>query len=141
MKKGVGTRENRERAYRLYREHGGRDIRAVLGKLQSRYGLKISAQTLYKWRREGKWTDRMAEGEPESFDLGMFGRLVRLIEKYEGYLEGKAGVDNQAAYAYTNMIRTAMELSARIGPARTDPEEMKRIAEEILETEYGIKRT
>jgi hypothetical protein len=37
------------------------------------------------------------------------------------------------------MIRIAMELSHRIRPdKKIAPEEMKRAAEEILETDYGI---
>jgi transposase-like protein len=144
------TPEARELAFRLYAENGGRDIPKVLERLRRNHGVDITEQTLHEWKRQGGWKERMEqslEGRREFHDrelVGleerMMGRLIRQIEKYELYMQAPH-VDNQASFAYTNMIRTAIELAGRIRPEkRTDPEEMRRIADEILETDYGIKR-
>lgn len=67
--------------------------------------------------------------------------LLRQKRRYEKYFKTlKEHVDNQAQTAYTNIIKTIVELSRKAGKEARDPEEMKRIADEILETEYGIKR-
>jgi hypothetical protein len=40
------------------------------------------------------------------------------------------------------MIKTALELAGRIRPEiRVSPEEMKRRLDDVLEVEYGIKRS
>lgn len=83
----------------------------------------------------------------------MIKALLRQKRKYEIYLnskktEVKTGdkteepeLDHKAEHAYTHIIKTIVELSRKSqGREKEDPEEMKRIAEEILESEYGIKR-
>ncbi|MBI4822652.1 MAG: hypothetical protein HY805_00250 [Nitrospirae bacterium] len=53
----------------------------------------------------------------------------------------KAELDHKAEHAYTHIIKTIIELSRKLSLSEeTDPEEMKRRAEEILESEFGIKR-
>lgn len=142
-KKTVGTPENREVAFRVYSAMSGKDIPRVLDRLKREYGISISMQTLYRWRREGGWalrmTGREAE-EPSAFELRLFNRLMRLIERYEADIERRPNVGSQEVFAYANLARAAIELSKRLPPEAKDPEEMRRIAEEILETEYGIKR-
>jgi phage shock protein A len=68
--------------------------------------------------------------------------LLKQKKKYEQYFEGIQGVDNQASFAYANIIKTVIELSRKIKPRgeEKDPEELRRMADEILEMEYGIKR-
>jgi hypothetical protein len=139
----MGTPENRELAFRVYAAMGGRDIPRVLDRLKSDYGLSISAQTLYRWRSEGGWELRMTgrdSEEPSAFELRLFNRLMRLIERYEADLDRRPNVGSQEAFAYANLARAAIELSKRLPPEAKDPEEMRRVALEILETDYGIKR-
>lgn len=49
-------------------------------------------------------------------------------------------MDTQAQNAYTSIVKTIVELSRKSPKETKDPAEMKRIAEEILRTEYGIER-
>ncbi len=49
-------------------------------------------------------------------------------------------IDNQATNAYTGLIKTIVELSRKSPKEAKNPVELKRLAEEILENEYGIKR-
>lgn len=66
--------------------------------------------------------------------------LLRQKRRYERYFKTLQGVDNQAQTAYTNIIKVVVGLSKKTREEAVDPEEMRRIAEEIMETEYGIKR-
>jgi len=66
--------------------------------------------------------------------------FMKLIGKYERHLADRPGIDPQAVYAYTNMLRTALDLSKRLPHRKPSPEEMTRRAKEILEMEYGVKR-
>lgn len=80
---------------------------------------------------------------PALIEQEMLSALVSQKEKYEKYLGEKQGedIDHKAEHAYTHIIKTIIELSRKLEqPKEDDPEEMKRIAEEILESEYGIKR-
>ncbi|MBI4824398.1 MAG: hypothetical protein HY805_09265 [Nitrospirae bacterium] len=132
-----GSEKNRELVFRVYREAGGKGVRDILGRLEKEHGIKISSQTLRLWKKEGRWDERIDRGR--GLDEEMVIRLLRLIKKYERYLEACSGVDTQAAYAYINMIRAVSELQRKM-PKRIDPERMKEVAQEILETEFGIKR-
>jgi hypothetical protein len=149
MKKGEGTPENREATFSVYKEHGGRNIPLIIRHLKGEHGISISEQTLYEWMKDGDWKarlkrteeerDKFLEGELLGFDEKMLKKILRQIERYERHLDTDSKVDNQAAYAYINMIRTAMELSSKIRPEKkVVPEEHERTLEEVLETEYGI---
>ncbi|MDP2168732.1 MAG: hypothetical protein Q8J64_10430 [Thermodesulfovibrionales bacterium] len=135
MKKGIGSKENMETAKKVYLEEEGRNIYRILERLDTEHGLKISAQTLYAWRAGGNWQAK-ADACLEHYIMR---GLIRLIKKYERDMENSQRPDAQAAYAYINMVKTAVTLSGKY-PHRADPAEMKRVAEEILEREYGIKR-
>ncbi len=70
-------------------------------------------------------------------------KLVTQIEKYERYLErlGDGKADNQAVYAYTNLLKTIIGLSRkREADRKISAAAIKEEAEKILEAEYGIKR-
>lgn len=116
MKKGAGTPENKEMAFRVYALFGGKNIQHILERLRCRNALEISAQTLYEWKREGNWDERMkaTPAEPEflSFNERMLRRLMEVIERYERRFDKEAG--DQAAYAYANLVRVALELSGRM---------------------------
>jgi hypothetical protein len=149
MKKGEGTLQNKETAFGIYREHGGRNIPLIIRHLGEEHGIRVSEHTLYEWMKDGDWKERLKRAEEErdkfcesellDFDEKMLKKILRQIERYERHLDTNAPVDNQAAYAYTNMIRTAMELSGKIRhekEVRTEAHE--RTLEEVLEHEYGI---
>jgi hypothetical protein len=117
MTKGIGTPENRETAYRVFALFGGRNIKQILGRLQWKHDIEISAQTLYEWKKEGQWEERMARTagtDVLTFNEQMLGRVLRLIRRYDVHFAGGPVNNAQAAYAYTNLIRTAMELARRM---------------------------
>ncbi|MBI4824496.1 MAG: hypothetical protein HY805_09765 [Nitrospirae bacterium] len=89
MKRGQGTHEARKIAQRTYLEFGGKNIKAILKRLEDSHDIKMSAQTLLRWAVEGRWKERVKE---------------------------------------------------KIPTAKIDPERMRQVALEILETDYGIKR-
>lgn len=54
--------------------------------------------------------------------------------------KGGSRVYTHVYYAYTNVIRALVDIARAAPPERKDPEEMQRLAREILRTEYGITR-
>lgn len=66
--------------------------------------------------------------------------LLKVKRQYEKYFRTIEKPDNQAITAYTNVIKTAADLIKKFRETGEDfdPEKMKRIAEEILESDYGI---
>jgi ribosome biogenesis protein Nip4 len=87
------------------------------------------------------------KGKP-SFEEKMIRDLLKRKRAYEKYFrtlvkvedgEEKIEVDNQAQSAYTAIIKTLFELSKKAVDKTHDPEEMRRLADEILESDYGIK--
>jgi len=125
MKKGIGTPENRELAFAVYTLFGGRNIHRILIRLEHVHGLSLSARTLYKWKDEGNWDGRLGRAgaagkcppmrEVLTFEERLLSRVMGLLEKYERHFETNDAVrDAQAAYAYTNLLRAAMELSRRM---------------------------
>lgn len=141
--------ENRERAFQVYCDEGG-NVEATLRRLEKEHGLKLSKPTFYDWMKKYNFDDRRIKVDLEkqkvkdsqiSFEEKIMLKLIAQIEKYEAYFENNATIDNQAVYAYTNLLKTIIELSRkRPQKEAKDPAEMRRLAEEILESEYGIKR-
>jgi len=83
-----------------------------------------------------------AIGNPE-LEERMVKALIKQKTKYEKYLKTRKpkGLDHKAEHAYTHIIKTIIEISRKSAIAEeTDPEEFKKKAEEILESEFGIKR-
>ena len=119
MKKGIGTPENRELAFRVYAFFGGRNIPRVLRRLFSEHDIDISARTLHDWKNEGNWDERIrtaVRGELPgtdmlTFDEKMLKRIIGIVGRYESQIKTGASLDNQAAYAYTNLVKTAIELA------------------------------
>jgi hypothetical protein len=73
--------------------------------------------------------------------------LRKRKQEYEAYFEQRVptedkGMDNQALNAYTSLVKTLVELARKVGGPEEDldPREMRRVAEEIFEREYGIER-
>ncbi|MDP2166872.1 MAG: hypothetical protein Q8J64_00895 [Thermodesulfovibrionales bacterium] len=136
MKKGAATAENMERAFRAYAEAGGRNVKEILKRLEAEFGLKISARTLYEWKRDGDWHRRM--GRAASVHEDMLIRLSRMINKFEREMEIKGKADPQTVYAYVNMLKAACELSRKC-PRGFDPKETGQEAREILNVDYGLR--
>ncbi|MDA8087813.1 MAG: hypothetical protein M0Z75_14070 [Nitrospiraceae bacterium] len=139
--KGKNTPENIELAFEVFRANGGNKVRTIAD-LGSR-GLRISRLTLDRWAKQNSFYDRLVTGDSRfSFEERMMLKLVAQIEKYEKYFDAKTELDNQAVHAYTNLLKTVIELSRKLKlkEKKSTPEQLKAEAEKILEAEYGIKR-
>jgi len=145
----MGTPENKERAFEVYREFGGRNIPKVLEEINKRHGLSLTTPTLYAWKNEGGWDGRMeradatrAELDEEglSFEQKMFKALLERKRAYDRYFREKP-IDNQAQYAYNSLVESLIKLSKGIKPEETkDPAQSRAEIEEVLAAEYGLKR-
>ena len=146
--KGKAVRDNLDLAYDIYCDKGGNVSQTII-ELERR-GLRLSRPTMDKWIADYRFKERFQDANAErqraadnqlTFEQRMMSKLVSQIEKYEKYLEETTGVDNQATYAYTNLLKVVVELSRKIKVKENrDPEELRAAAAEILESEYGIKR-
>lgn len=68
--------------------------------------------------------------------------LIARKESYEAYFKQTSKMDHKAESAFTSIIKAILEL-VRKQPEeqkKQDPEEMDRVAKEILQSEYGIRR-
>lgn len=141
MGRKVYSNDNIQMAFEVFCAQGGNKVRThdELG----RRGLRITRRTLDRWARQNSFYERrMAEDSRFSFEERMMLKLVGQIDKYEKYLDTKNEMDNQAVHAYTNLLKTVIELSRKLKlkDKKSTPEELKHEAEKILEAEYGIKR-
>ena len=139
--KGKNTPENIELAFEMFRACGGNKGRTIAA-LEDR-GLRISRPTLDRWAERNSFYDRLMTGDSDfSFEERMMLKIVAQIEKYERYFETRTKIDNPAVHAYTNLLKTVIELSRKLNlkKKKTTPEQLKAEAEKILEAEYGIKR-
>lgn len=75
-----------------------------------------------------------------SFEKRMIDDLLKRKEAYERYFAERGEIDSKAESAYASLVKTIVELSLKTGSSSKDPEELRRIAEEILESDYGIKK-
>jgi hypothetical protein len=116
--------ENRELAYRIWRECG-QNIELALRKLrQHPQGFPLSKPTLYDWMETYNWKDRAAKAETEeqratdavvSAEGKAIAALESVQQNYEAYFKtlGASKVDNQAMFAYTGVVKAVMELKAK----------------------------
>jgi len=113
--------EARETAYRTWCECG-QNLSETERRLNRDCGLPVSRQTLTEWRDKYDWPGRAARAEaavaiqdaatnPQSF----LSALLEQKERYEEYFKtlpiGK--IDNQALFAYSNILKTLVDLSAK----------------------------
>lgn len=110
--------EAQEKAFELYRRLGG-NMSAVHKQL-NKDGHRISLPTLYDWKKEFKWDDRMARADAKAGleDLPLEQKILHALiaqkEKYERYLDSITGVDNQAQFAYTNILKTIIDVKRKL---------------------------
>lgn len=144
--------ESRELAFQTYRECGG-NKELTLRELEKK-GLKLSKPTLYEWIEKFNFDGRLVKADAEnqrtadlqeSFEKKMMLKLVGQLEKYEKYFEENTDIDNQATYAYTNLLKVIVEISRRLPAKEGLPEgQVKKtgLTEETLakikEELYGI---
>ena len=107
--------EAREEAYRSWRACGRSPMKAVLD--LERKGFSIGRTAIQEWVRRFSWKERAARADAEEErareavgeeTARLLADLERQRAKYERFFEGleDGGVNNQAIYAYTILIKT-----------------------------------
>jgi hypothetical protein len=114
--------ESRERAYKVWRQCG-QNITETARVLKRDYDYDISRQSLHSWKDKYDWERRAAQAEVESkqqteatSDDALLTVLLKQKKKYEDYFDSLAlgSVDNQAIYAYSNILKTLLDIRERL---------------------------
>ncbi len=92
--------------------------------LKKDHGMSVTAPTLYAWIEKYTWKDRAARAEAEEqrvkdvglgFEDKMMASLIEQKESYEKYFKTLGhSPDNQATYAYTNLIKTIIDIKRKL---------------------------
>lgn len=120
--------ETREEAYRAWRQCG-QNVEMCLREL-AKQGTTLTKPTIYEWMEKFGWKERAARAEAEekksagvgelSFDEQMLQALISQREKYEQYFATlTTQPDNQATYAYTNLIKTISDIRDKVMKAKS----------------------
>ncbi|MDR2018557.1 MAG: hypothetical protein LBQ00_06780 [Syntrophobacterales bacterium] len=112
--------ETIEAAYQTWRR-SGQNVEMTLREL-AKQGYTISKPTIYEWTEKYGWKDRATRAEikeKEIADVAAIDATDQLIAdlekqkaKYDRFFDtlGDCGVDNQATYAYTALVKTISEV-------------------------------
>jgi Holliday junction resolvase RusA-like endonuclease len=149
-------RENLELAYTVWRECG-QSPEETVRTLNSKHDFTVSRQTIYEWTEKFNWKERAARAEAEAqratsatenLQIKFLADLVTQKERYDVYFTTIAPqIDNQAIYAYTNLVKAITEIDRKKVIARTadDVETLakkgglsKETAQQIREQILGI---
>lgn len=130
--------ENMELAFQTYRACGG-NVTETVRRLEAK-GFPVSRQTLYGsgekngedgWIKKFRWDERMAAADAEkqrseasvvNIQTKFLADLIRQKEKYDAYFDSITDVDNQAMYAYTNLVKIICEIDRKKIIAKTADE-------------------
>ena len=115
--------ETRESAYRIWREEG-QNIERTIRAMKRDHGIPVTKPTIYAWIEKFNWVDRATRAETEeqrvkdvivSDEGKILSDLERQKEKYERFFEslGETCIDNQAMYAYTNLVKTIADIKGK----------------------------
>ncbi|MEN6375338.1 MAG: hypothetical protein ABFD75_11250 [Smithella sp.] len=115
--------ETRELAFRVWREQG-QNIEQTIKVMKRDHGIPITKPTIYSWIEKFNWKERATRAEVEeqrvadavvSDEGKILSDLGKQKEKYERFFEtlGDAGIDNQAIYAYTNLVKTIADIKSK----------------------------
>ncbi|MBI4824742.1 MAG: hypothetical protein HY805_11040 [Nitrospirae bacterium] len=127
------TEEVRELAYREYERHEGK-ISLVHDALKNK-GIEVSERSIREWKKQGRWLDRMKRDS--NLEQWLLDVLINAIEDCHKRLGSSKRMDSQSAFALVCLVRLVYELKKPVEKP-VDVEEMQRVANEILEREYGI---
>lgn len=111
--------------------NNSRNIAAALRELKQE-GYVITSKSLYAWKKELEWEDRAARIDTDkaqaadkcaSIDAVFLEKIQDRIAMYDNYLEtlpaGK--MDNNAIFAYLQLMELAIKLSKNIKPDTDRP--------------------
>ncbi|MCK5643903.1 MAG: hypothetical protein KAJ19_24110 [Gammaproteobacteria bacterium] len=146
MKKGL-IPQNINTALRMYITNGGDIARthAALKRQDMDFG---GERTLRNWEELYKWKERMEKADmmltAQSRSLKDAATLVvtAQLDAYAQSFGSMTEPDPQATHGFVALMRLALDLNAsgKDGKSVRSPEEMREVALEILERDYGIKR-
>jgi hypothetical protein len=114
--------KSREFAYTTWRQCG-QNITETARVLKRDHNYDISRQSLHAWKDKYDWERRAAQAETEeksrteeTSDESLLTVLLKQKKKYEEYFESLSlgTVDNQAIYAYNNILKTLLDIRERI---------------------------
>lgn len=114
--------ENRELAFSFYCEEGG-NVEGTLRRLE-KVGLKLSKNTFYEWMKKFNFEERLKNIDAErqrtkdsqiSFEEKMINTLLDQQKTYEDYFKTLTVPDHQAQYAYAGIIKTILDIRAKMG--------------------------
>ena len=114
--------KSRELAYTTWRRCG-QNITETARVLKHDHNYDISRQSLHAWKDKYDWERRAAQAEAEeksrteeTSDESLLTVLLKQKKKYEGYFESLSlgTVDNQAIYAYNNILKTLLNIRERV---------------------------
>ena len=110
-----------EQAYQVWCQCG-QNLTETARVLTREHAYPISRQSLHSWKKKYDWEGRAAreacaakEREDATSDDGLLSVLLDQKQKYEKYFESLAvgKVDNQALYAYNNLLKTILDVRER----------------------------
>jgi len=123
--------ENRELAYSTWCECG-QNIELTIRTLKDKHGLPVSKPTIYDWIEKFNWKERSARAESEkqrirdaaciSTEDRFIADLERHKRMYERFFDslGEGSIDNQAMYAYNNLVKTIVDIKAKTAAYKAD---------------------
>lgn len=136
--------QNREAAYKAYATCGG-NVKCTLKALK-RQGITITERQLYNWIKSFNFPERLKADDAlanESNPLRLIAAsLMEVVSQYRSYRMSlpTGHVDPQATYAEVSALRTLQLVISKLPAKATSEAETLKIAEQILEAEYGIRR-
>ncbi len=137
-----------ETAFRVWRDCG-QNV-SETGRILARdHGYPISRQSLQEWKKKYGWAERAAredaardERRDAASDDSLLTVLLTQKKKYENYFETLplGSVDNQAIYAYNNILKTLLDIRERTDAGRSVNIDRPKLFLEDLEFVAGYLR-
>lgn len=122
MKGKSASLEARETAFQCFRDCGGNVEAAV--RAMKKKGYPLSKPAFYDWMEKYNFKERLVSADAkahEARDAAIATEAQLLVDlnrqkgKYEKYFESMGNtIDNQAQYAYANLIKTIIDVKAKL---------------------------
>ena len=138
--------KSRELAYSIWRACG-QNLTETARVLKRDHDYEISRQSLHEWKKKYGWEERAARAEAEekdkadaTSDEALLSVLLAQKKKYEDYFDtlDLGFVDNQAIYAYNNILKTLLDIREKISGDKVVDIDRPKIFLEDLEFMAGI---
>ncbi len=134
---------NVESAFRAYALAGGNVPEAA--RILRRDGMDLSERALrtwavkYNYKRRLVNADALLLAEVRGVQKTMISFLLLQVEQYVTYFQRLHDPDPQATHAFNSLLKTLTGLLPEEPQHKASPEEIRRRAMEIFESDFGIK--